>query len=111
MADHRHQRHVFVAIGVEVAALQVDAVVFGEPLCRIGFPGAPDDRPLDVARSAGRPVDFEVIAQQPADPERTGDRFGVDGQCRRAQRDGVAASLVRGDDLAHERDRRGTRCG
>ena len=36
-------------------------------------------------------------------PQETGDRFGVDGQRRRAQHDGVAAFLVRGNDFAHVR--------
>ena len=57
--------------------MQVDSVVIAESLRRIGFPGTPDDGPLDVARQQTVLVDDEVIAQQPVDPKGTGDRFGV----------------------------------
>ena len=103
MADHRHQRHVLVAVGIEVTKPQVDAVVFAKPLRRIGFSGAPDDRLLDPARQHPIFVDFEVVAQHPGYSERAGNWFGVDGQRRRTQRNGMAPVLVRLHDLAHVR--------
>ena len=103
MADHRHQRHVFVAVGIEVTTLQVDAVVFAKSLRRIGFSGAPDNRLLDTTRQQPLLVDFKVVAQQPGYSKGAGNWFGMDGQRRRTQRNRMAALLVRLHDLAHVR--------
>src|SRR6478735_1510448 len=103
VTDQRHQRDIFVAVGIKITALHVDAVVLAEALCRISFPASPDDGPLDVACQATVLVDGEVVAEQPVDAERASNRFGMDGQRRRAQRYRVPALLVGGHDLAHLR--------
>ena len=54
VADEIHQRDVLVAVGVEVALGQIDAVLRREGLHRPGLARAPDDRRLDLAGDAGR---------------------------------------------------------
>ena len=103
MADQRHQRAVLVPVGVEVATHQIDLIGRAKLLHRSGFLPAPHDGLVDRPGQSAVVVELEGVADHVGDTQGTGHRLGVDGQRRRAEHDGVTASLVGSDDLAHQR--------
>ena len=101
IADQVHQRDVLVAVGVEVALREVDAVLGSEGLHRAGLARAPDDRLLHLAGDEPVVVGLELVAQHVRDAQEPGHRLDLHGQRRRAQHDGVAAGHVRAHHGAH----------
>ncbi len=103
VADQVHQRHVFIAVGVEIAVLEVDVVLGGEPLDRIGFARTPQDRFDHTAGEHTVLIGLEPVGQGVGDPQKPGHRVDLDGQCRRTEHHGVAAVEVSAHQLPHLR--------
>ncbi len=101
VADERHQRGVLLAVGVEIAAGEVDRGGRAELLDHRGFLPAPDHRADDLPGQPAGVVDLEMVAQHMADLQVARDGFGVDGQRRGTQHHGVPAALVGDHDLVH----------
>ena len=80
VAHQVHQRDVLVAVGVEVAVLQVDVVFGGELLHGVGLARAPKDRCHHLAGQDAVLVDLETIGQGVGDAEVARHRIHLDGQ-------------------------------
>jgi hypothetical protein len=103
VTDQVHQRNVLVAVCVEVALRQVNVVVRGELLHRIGLARPPQDGLEHLPGEHTVDVDVELVAQRVGDAEKSGHGLDLDGQCRRTQHHGVAAFHVCVDQIAHLR--------
>ena len=97
-----HERQLLVAVGVEVASAEVDPPVRGEFLDRVGLAGTPQHRLLHLARDESV-MGRQPVAQHVVDAEVLRHGLCLVTRRRRAEHDGVAASLVRLYEIAHLR--------
>ncbi len=103
IADQVHQRDVLVAVGVEIALREIDAILGGEGLHRSGLARPPDDRCLHFAGDQSIVVGHEFVAQHVLDAEEPRHRLHLDRQRRGAEYDGVSALHVSTHQVAHLR--------
>ena len=103
MTDQNHQRRVFVTVGIEVTALQINVIGGAEPLHRRRLLRPPHDGPDDPSGQHTAIIDFEVVAQDVGDAEKAGDGLDVDGERRRTEHHRVATLLMRPHDVTHPR--------
>ena len=103
IAHEVHQRDVLVAVGVEVTARQVDLVLGGELLHRVGLARPPEDRPDHLPGQGAVAVHLEPVGERVGDAEEPGHRLNLDGQRRGTEHDGVPAVEVSLDQFPHLR--------
>ncbi len=94
VADAHHQRDFFVAVGVGVGAVQIDAMLPSERLDRVRFALAPHRRARRVAGEASV-FDFEARAEHVVDAQELRRRFDLIGGRGRSQDQRVALLAVR----------------
>ena len=98
-----HECQILITVGVKVAVFEIDIVIGGEPLHRVGLTRPPQDRRDDFAGQHAVVIDIEPVGQNVGDTEESGHRLHLDRQGRRTQHHGVTAFHVRVHQIAHLR--------
>ena len=68
VADQIHQRHVLVAVGVEITVLEINVMRRGELLDGVGLARTPKDRADHLAGERAVVVNLESVGQNVGDP-------------------------------------------